>query len=236
MLCHPALKTLLQTLEGAGQVIGLDEDCSGQVWDGWVPLMSLPFFLGTQLDSVLAGIPYLRAPTGRASYWQAEIQKLSPGPQWRVGLVWQGNRDFVNDAQRSFPDLSVMAPLWRVPGVRFFSLQKGRGQQEALRLQDSLPLTDLACGLHDFADAAAVIEQLDLVISVDTAVAHLAGALGKPCWVLLPAFMTDWRWLEDRTDSPWYPGVLRLFRQERGADWSLVMADVCDALSREVKR
>jgi hypothetical protein len=236
VLCHPALKTLLQTLQGVGRVIGLNEDCSDQVWDGWVPMLSLPFHLGTQLDSVPANIPYLRAPTGRASYWQAEIQKLSPGPQWRVGLVWQGNPDFVNDGQRSLSDLGVMAPLWRVPGVTFFSLQKGRGQQEVQRWQDSLPLTDLASGLHDFADTAAVIEQLDLVISVDTAVAHLAGALGKPCWVLLPAFMTDWRWLEDRSDSPWYPGALRLFRQETGADWSPVIEDVGDALSRETKR
>jgi hypothetical protein len=132
--------------------------------------------------------------------------------------------------------MSVMAPLWQVAGVQFFSLQKGLGEQDILRLRDSQPLVNLASGLHDFADTAAVIEQMDLVISVDTAVVHLAGALGKRCWVLLPAFMPDWRWLEDRTDSPWYPGVLRLFRQGRASGWPAVMDAVRDALSKVVRR
>lgn len=120
-------------------------------------------------------------------------------------------------------------------GVQFFSLQKGQGEPEATRQPHSQPLIDLAAGLHDFADTAAAVAQLDLVISVDTAVAHLAGALGKPCWVLLPAFMTDWRWLEQRTDSPWYPDVLRLFRQPRGLSWAPLVDQVREALATQVR-
>ena len=138
------------------------------------------------------------------------------------------------DAHRSLPDLGILAPLWAVVGVQFFSLQKGPGQRDVLRHQASQPLLDLADGLQDFADTAAVIGQLDLVISVDTAVAHLAGALGKPCWVLLPAVMTDWRWLEQRTDSPWYPEVLRLFRQPRQVGWAPVIEQLRVALTSEV--
>lgn len=235
VLCHPALKTLLQTLEGVAELIGFDENWPDKAWDFWCPVLSLPFHLGTQQDNIPAQIPYLRAPAAQASHWQAEINQRSPGPAWRVGLVWQGNPDFVNDAQRSLHGLEVMAPLWQVPGVQFFSLQKGRGEPEATRQPHSQPLTDLAAGLHDFADTAAAVAQLDLVISVDTAVAHLAGALGKPCWVLLPAFMTDWRWLEQRTDSPWYPGVLRLFRQPRGLGWAPLVDQVREALATQVR-
>jgi hypothetical protein len=234
VLCHPALKVLLETLEGAADVIGFDEDCSARVWDYWVPVLSLPCQLGTQLDAIPADIPYLHAPLDKTRYWQAEIHRLCPEATYRVGLVWQGNPNFENDANRSLADMSVMAPLWQVAGVQFFSLQKGLGEQDILRLRDSQPLVNLASGLHDFADTAAVIEQMDLVISVDTAVVHLAGALGKRCWVLLPAFMTDWRWLEERTDSPWYPGVLRLFRQGRASGWPAVMDAVRNALSKEV--
>ena len=109
-------------------------------------------------------------------------------------------------------------PLDRWPGVQFVGLQKGRGEEEALTPPAGLSVSALGDSLRDFADTAAVVTRLDLVISVDTAVAHLAGALGKPCWVLLPDYMTDWRWLTGRSDSPWYPGM-RLFRQPPGGTW-----------------
>ena len=234
VLCHPALKELLGTLEGVGDLIGFDEDGTNKVWDHWVPVLSLPFHLGTQLDTIPAHLPYLWAPEDKQAAWQKNIDPWSPGPELRVGLVWHGNPAFENDAERSLPDLTAMALLWEVPGVRFFSLQKGRGEQDVARWQASQPLVDLAPRLHNFADTAAAIAQMDLVISVDTAVAHLAGALGKRCWVLLPVFLTDWRWLEERTDSPWYPGVLRLFRQKRQLGWPSVMAEVGVALLDEV--
>ncbi|HOE42336.1 MAG TPA: hypothetical protein PLB25_12005 [Rhodoferax sp.] len=234
VLCHPALKVLLQSLDGVGEVIGLDQEASGRTWHYWVPLLSLPCHFGTRLDTIVANIPYLQAPADRFDHWRAELLRVCPGPVLRVGLVWQGNADFENDAHRSLPDLGILAPLWAVVGVQFFSLQKGPGQRDVLRHQASQPLLDLADGLQDFADTAAVIGQLDLVISVDTAVAHLAGALGKPCWVLLPAVMTDWRWLEQRTDSPWYPEVLRLFRQPRQVGWAPVIEQLRVALTSEV--
>ena len=116
--------------------------------------------------------------------------------------------------------------------MRFVSLQKGAGEDEATRPPAGLSLLALGPQMQDFADTAAVVENLDLVICVDTALAHLAGALGKPCWVLLPAYKTDWRWLKDRADSPWYPAVMRLFRQSAMGDWSGVMAEVVQALRR----
>ena len=114
--------------------------------------------------------------------------------------------------------------------MRFFSLQKGAGEDEAANPPAGLPLVNLAPQIADFADTAAIVANLDLVISVDTAVAHLAGAMGKACWILLPDYKTDWRWLSGRSDSPWYPDVMRLFRQPRMGDWTTVVAEVGTAL------
>ena len=114
--------------------------------------------------------------------------------------------------------------------MRFFGLQKGAGEAEAANPPPGLPLVNLGPQISDFADTAALLENLDLVICVDTAVAHIAGAMGKACWVLLPDYKTDWRWLAGRSDSPWYPGVMRLFRQPRMGDWTTVVAEVCAAL------
>ena len=119
-----------------------------------------------------------------------------------------------------------------VVDVSFVSLQKGAGEEEAMNPPRGLQLTHLGSQLTDFADTAAVVDKLDLVICVDTAVAHLAGALGKQCWVLLPDYKTDWRWMADRTDSPWYPGIMRLFRQPRMGDWNSVVAEVVAALGQ----
>lgn len=230
VLCHPELKELLQTLAGVGEVFDFSDDVSVSDWDYWVPVMSLPHYVGTQIDTIPASLPYLTAPPAKVAHWRQQIDRLGLRPALRVGLVWQGNPDFGNDSHRSLPGLQTLAPLWEVPGVQFFSLQKGQGSHEARQLQASQPLINLAPDLNNFADTAAAILQLDLVISVDTAVAHLAGALGKPCWVLLPAFMTDWRWLEDRSDSPWYPGALRLFRQPKEVGWAPVVQVVREAL------
>jgi hypothetical protein len=114
--------------------------------------------------------------------------------------------------------------------VRFVSLQRDAGGAEAAGLQTEQPLLDLGAEIHDFADSAAIIGQLDLVICVDTAIAHLAGALGKPCWILLPFVGSDWRWLSSRQDSPWYPGHVRLFRQSAPGDWTPVVATLANAL------
>jgi hypothetical protein len=146
--------------------------------------------------------------------------------------VWKGSTQFENDADRSLPSLDVLAPLWTVADVNFISLQKGAGEDEAAQPPKGLPLLNLGYQLEDFADTAAVVTSLDLVICVDTAIAHLAGALGKPCWVLLPEYKTDWRWLTERTDSPWYPVNMRLFRQPAMGNWATVIAEVVIALKQ----
>ncbi len=131
----------------------------------------------------------------------------------RVRLVWKGNPKHHNDAHRSLPSLALLTQLWSVPGVDFVSLQKGQGEDEARQPPGSLPLLHLGSEIDDFADTAAIVAQLDLVVCVDTSTAHLAASLGKPCWVLLPNQDVDWRWMDDCEDSPWYPGTVRLFRR-----------------------
>lgn len=228
LLCHPGLKTLFATLPGVDEVLSLHDDVPAAGWDFWAPPMSLPFYCATRLDSIPAPIPYLAADPARVATFAA----LLPASGIRVGLVWKGNANFENDADRSLPSLDMLAPLGEVAGVRFVSLQKGAGEDEARHPPAALPLLALGDALEDFADTAALLSSLDLLISVDSAVAHLAGALGKPCWLLLPDYRTDWRWLTGRTDSPWYPQHMRLFRQPAGGGWPAVVAAVAEALVR----
>lgn len=234
VLCHPALTTLFATLDGCDQAIpvdqGLPDSTDGQApdFDYWVPPLSLPYLFATRPDTIPATLPYLHADPARVARWTPRL--AAPPGVLKVGLVWKGNPNFENDAERSLPGLAMLAPLGQTPGVVFFSLQKGAAEDEAAAPSPDLPVTPLGGDLADFADTAAVIAQLDLVITVDTAVAHLAGALGQPCWLLLPWYLPDWRWFQNREDSPWYPGVMRLFRQPAMGDWGSVVAQVTQAL------
>lgn len=214
LICHPPLKRLLATADGIDNIIGYDEALPSSGWDLWTPLLSIPGFCKTSLDSIPARIPYLYAAFDLVEKWKASI----PAHGLRIGLAWKGNPLFENDADRSLPSLKTLAPLWSIAGVTFVSLKKDD--------DEALPDGMVRLIMQDFADTAAIIANLDLVISVDTSVAHLAGALGKPCWVLLPDYKTDWRWLKERSDSPWYPGVVRLYRQEIIGDWAPVIARV----------
>lgn len=227
VICHPGLKLLFGTLCGADEVLAFDEKASLLGWDFWTLPMSLPHFCGTRMDSIPAPIPYLTADPAKVAQWS----RLLPVSGLRVGLVWKGNPRFENDGDRSLSSLALLAPLGAVAGVQFVSLQKGPGEEEARVPPPGLSLLGLGSELQDFSDTAAVVAGLDLVISVDTAVAHLAGALGKPCWVLLPDYRTDWRWLTGRPDSPWYPERMRLFRQQRAGNWPPVIATVAAALA-----
>lgn len=226
IVCHPALATLFTRLEGVDTVYGFDEDVPQTGWDYWTPPMSFPFMLGTRLDTQLrtipAKVPYLQADPDKT----ARLAPALASSSLRVGLVWQGNPRFENDADRSLPSVDVLAPLLAVEGVQFFSLQKGTGQLDGT---GPASLIDLAPHIASFDDTAALLASLDLIITVDTAVAHLAGAMDRPCWVLLPDYKTDWRWMKKRTDTPWYPGM-RLFRQRAGGGWPDVILDVADAL------
>jgi Flp pilus assembly protein TadD len=231
MICHPPLKRLLLSLAGVDKVIALDEPIPSAGWDFWTPALSMPYHCKTRIDTIPAAIPYLRAHPDQVAKWRSML----PVDGIRVGLVWKGNPGFENDADRSIPRLDLLLPLAAAANVHFVSLQKGAGEAEAREPPAGLPLTHLGSGIEDFADTAAVVANLDLVLCVDTAIAHLAGALGKPVWVLLPYYKTDWRWLTGRTDSPWYPGVMRLFRQPKMGDWTTVIAEVCVALDQFVR-
>jgi Flp pilus assembly protein TadD len=227
LLCHPALRRLLGGLEGLDAVCGFDEPLLLTDFNYWTPLMSAPHHLGTRLDTVPAQLPYLYADRALQAQWASRIPRERA---FRVGLVWKGNPQFENDTDRSLPHLETLAPFWSVPNMHFFSMQKGAGEEEIEQCNAKQPLTDIGSQMQDFADAAAIVAEMDMVITVDTAIAHLTGALGKPCWLLLPWYMTDWRWGAEGADSIWYPVITRLFRQGPDADWGPVIADVAVAL------
>ncbi|HEV3246234.1 MAG TPA: tetratricopeptide repeat protein, partial [Beijerinckiaceae bacterium] len=188
-------------------------------------LLSLPHLLKTTPDTIPAPIPYIDAPPQAISRLGAVIGE---GDGLKVGFAWAGNPKHIFDKKRSLA-FALLAPLLSLKGVRFFSLQIGAAVREA-----SARITDLAPELTDFAQTAGAIANLDLVISVDTAVAHLAGAMGKPVWIMLP-FVPDWRWQLERKDSPWYP-TARLFRQKTRGDWGSVVSDIAIALGTLARR
>jgi tetratricopeptide (TPR) repeat protein len=189
------------------------------------PLLSLPRAFGTTLSNLPSEVPYLKADAEDAKMWQ---HRLAERDRLKVGLVWAGSAGHKNDRNRSM-GLSQLGALRHVPGVRFFSLQKGELGVQYETEGAPLELINWTAELGDLADTAALISNLDLVIAVDTGVAHLAGALSKPVWVLLPA-VADWRWLREGEDSPWYP-TMRLFRQKSAGDWAGVVDRVAETLA-----
>jgi tetratricopeptide (TPR) repeat protein len=227
---QPALVRLCSSLAGVAQVVARGEQLPA--FDLHCPLMSLPLAVGTTLDTIpFSGGPYLAANPKLVAGWRERLAGLDG---LRVGLVWAGSLRpeaelSAIDRRRSIT-LAMMAPLGETSGVSFVSLQKGEPAAQSANAALGLELHDFTVNLQDFADTAALIETLDLVISVDTSVAHLAGALGKPIW-LLNRFDTCWRWLLNRDDSPWYP-QLRQFRQPSPGDWDSVVCAVRDALQR----
>nr|WP_256476365.1 tetratricopeptide repeat-containing glycosyltransferase family protein [Siccirubricoccus soli] len=193
-------------------------------------LLSLPHVLGTTLESVPAPVPYLRAEAEALDRWRERLAGL---PGLRVGLAWAGNPHHQGDYGRSIAP-SRLAALWEVPGVSWVSLQVG-ARADALRgLAPDGAVLDLAPALTDLAETAAAMAQIDLIVTVDTAVAHLAGALGRPVWTMLPV-LPDWRWLLRREDTPWYP-TMRLFRQARAGEWEEVIARVAEGIAELVRR
>ncbi len=229
------LTRLLANDAGFDEVLDFAAPLPSSGWDLWAPTLSLPFLCGTRVEALPDHLPYLHPDPARVAHWQRWLQAFGPAPALRVGLVWRGDPRHENDGQRSLPGLATLAPLAAVAGVQWISLQRGAGEDEPLRASSPLPVQAPPEPLQDFADTAALVANLDLVIGVDTSTVHLAGALAKPVWVMLPEHLTDWRWLQERSDSPWYPGVMRLFRQRRSGDWAGLMAEVAAAL-REVPR
>lgn len=195
-------------------------------YDFWVPMMSIPSCLGLELSTIPADVPYLSADKAKIKAWRKRLGAADKSKR-KVGLVWAGSPTFGNDRYRSIP-LSDLSALSGLKNVAWYALQKGPAHAQLADAPPAFSAHDFTAGLNDFEDTAALIMNLDLVIAVDTGVAHLAGALGKPVWLLLPA-NSDWRWLEARSDSPWYPGM-RLFRQAVLGDWVPVVDEVAKAL------
>ncbi len=219
--CQPPLKNLLKNLRGVEQWIdegplpSFDVQCS---------LVTLPLIFGTTLQTIPAPVPYLTADEGLAQRWK---QRIGGGRGRKIGLVWAGRPQYAEDRWRSIP-LETLRPLWAAKNVSFFSLQKGPAADQIAKVSSEMNLTDLGNELHDFADTAAAMSAMDLIITVDTSPAHLAGALGRAVWVLLP-YAADWRYFLDRSDSPWYP-TMRLFRQMKPGDWETPIRTVATAL------
>jgi tetratricopeptide (TPR) repeat protein len=225
------LMRLMGTLDGVDQLI--EAGHALPPFDCHCPLLSLPLAFGTDERSIPSATPYLFADTEAVREWRERIH--TPTDQrLKVGLVWAGgHRPHVaelrkNDARRSVT-FEQLAPILEVPNVRFFSLQKGAAAQQLAASGQRGVVQDCTDDLHDFADTAALVANLDLVISVDTSTAHLAGALDQPVWIL-NRFDTCWRWMLERTDTPWYPRA-RLFRQPALGDWDSVMQNARDALA-----
>jgi hypothetical protein len=218
-------KELIAILESCPYVDGAVGSVGGDDFDRHISIMSLPHLFGTTLDTIPTPIPYLFADPARASAWAPRVR----GDRLKVGLVWAGNfrtkqlKSMAIDRSRSLP-LTAMQPWLDLDGVDFYSLQKGEAGKEARGRR----IADFMDEVSDFADTAAIVQHLDLVISVDTSVVHLAGAMGKPVWVL-SRLDACWRWLRNRLDSPWYPGA-KVFGQQARGDWS----DVIDAVTNEL--
>ncbi|MBD2090724.1 glycosyltransferase family protein [Microcoleus sp. FACHB-1515] len=212
--CQPSLRSLLTSVPGIAQVISQGEPLPPFDWQA--PLLSLPHLMKTAIDTIPARVPYLHPP-----------QSVNLPGSFKIGIAWAGDPKNPINQRRSCP-VEQFLKLRSIPGVTLYSLQK----DQAVELPEDV--IDLSDRLRNFADTAAIVAELDLVISIDTALAHLAGALGKAVWVVLP-FSPDWRWLLHRSDSPWYP-TMRLFRQPQANDWDSVFAQVAAELQRSSGR
>jgi tetratricopeptide (TPR) repeat protein len=201
--------------------------------EAFVPICSLPLLAGTRLDTIPVPVPYLRADPARAAAWRRRLDRLLPRRYKRIGLVWAGNPAHQHDQTRSI-DLARLQALANVREVAFVAMQLGRAQAQAGAFFGRAPIVNIGPEIGSFDDTMAILEALDLLISVDTSVVHLAGAMGRPVWVLL-AHCADWRWLTGRESSPWYP-ALRLFRQSTPGGWEAIVDQVADALGREAAR
>jgi tetratricopeptide (TPR) repeat protein len=224
------LMNIFRHFPGVDQLLEISSSEKPAVdFDFYVPLMSLPGIFQTTLDSIPAKVPYIKADPHKQAAWQKKVDK----DHLNVGIVWAGGILHQKDSSRSC-SLKDFLPLTHIAGVQLYGLQKGPASQQVAELSGQIQIENYGEAFKDFSDTAGLIANLDLVVSVDTAVAHLAGAMGKPVWVLLPS-LPDWRWMLDRVDSPWYP-TMRLFRQKDRGCWDEVLQLVAQELSQRVTR
>jgi Flp pilus assembly protein TadD len=229
--CSAEMQPLLANIPGVTQFCHRWTDVPGHA--AYSRLSSLPYLFHTMLDTIPTKVPYLKADPARIAYWRERLDAQLPAGVKRIGLAWTGRPTHPNDRRRSM-SLTRLASLATAGPAAFVSLQKPipPGDQATLSLFPGM--TDIAGDLADFGETAAVMENLDMVITVDTAMGHLAGALGKPVWILIPK-AADWRWLLQRTDSPWYP-TARLFRQDKPGAWDEPILRLRDALAEDLAR
>jgi hypothetical protein len=225
VVADPVMHPLIRQINPSIELLGHWGRCPP--FAAYCPLSGLPRLHGTRLDTIPSKGPYLHAEPSRTEAWRARLEDLLQQRTRRIGIVWAGRPTHNNDLNRSV-SLSTFAPIAALGGISLVSLQKGPAQSAIADYSDRAPLLNLGAEIADFVDTMAIIETLDLVITVDTAVAHLAGAMGKPVWILLP-YAPDWRWLLERSDSPWYP-TARLFRQRSPGDWDSVARAVAEAI------
>lgn len=218
--CHHSLILLFSCIKEIDRLIREDETLPK--CDYYFPLLSLPFMLNTSIHSIPTGIPYIQPNINQSALRISSHNKL------KIGVVWAGNKEQSNNKFRSTTLLQLL-PIISLTNFQFFSLQVGERSKDIISLNADDLITDLSKVIHDFNDTALLIEQLDLIITVDTSVAHLAGAMGKPTWVLL-SYNPDWRYFLNRNDSPWYP-TMRLFRQKILGNWDNVIAEIIQSLS-----
>ncbi len=224
--CDPLLLDLFKLLDGIENVISEDEALKNQgEYDFNISLLSLPYYFRTTLETVPANVPYIKIADSKKEEWKDILGK---DESFKIGLVWGGNPKYGNDDERSIP-LNKFSPLSSFNDIKFFSLQKGKPLEQISNAGFKIENLSIK-GQDTFNDTAAIILNLDLVISVDTSVAHLAGALGKPVWTLLP-YHPDWRWMRERADSPWYP-TMRLFRQKTPGNWKEVIIRAGEELNK----
>jgi hypothetical protein len=220
------LAPLLRQIAPGARLFQRWDDCPD--YAAFCPLSGLPRLHGTRVENIPAPIPYLRADPAGVVAWRERLDGLVPARYRRIGIVWAGRPTHANDRDRS-ADLAAFAPIAALPGVALISLQKLPAAEQAGRYFGRAPLVNIGAGIDDFGDTMALLENLDLLVTVDTSVGHLAGAMGRPTWIMLSR-APDWRWLLDRADSPWYPSV-RLFRQTQPRQWGSVTAGIAAALA-----
>jgi len=223
--CQRELVSLFAQISGVARIIPRGEQLPH--FDMHMPLQGLPRILKIRLENIPNTVPYLHPPGDRVEYWKSVIPNSDT---FKVGLVWAGSKHGAHSSRTG--SIDVFAPLAKVEGVTFFSLQKGEESHQTPPA--GMEWMDFTPEIGDFADCAALMANLDLIVSVDTSAAHLAGAIARPVWVLIP-FACDFRWLRDRTDSPWYP-TMRLFRQTPSIGWNKVAQNIAEALRVEVSK
>jgi hypothetical protein len=229
--CSPEMQPILARMyEGLHLFCRWDE---APPYVAYCPLSGLPRLHKTRLETIPQSVPYMRAEPARAALWKQRLDAQVPAGLKRVAIAWAGRPTHNNDINRTIT-LDTLAPIAALDGIALVSVQKGPATSQVANYKGHAPIIDLDKQIVDFDDTMAVLENVDLLVCVDTSVGHFAGAMGRPAWIMIP-YAPDWRWLRDREDSPWYPS-LRLLRHKQPRRWDLLVPEVAEQLKQWVAR